>query len=36
MIGQHDIRPTINKRQINIELSQETIDRCQELKQSLS
>ena len=36
MIGQHDIRPTINKRQIDIELSQETIDRCQELKQSLS
>jgi sulfotransferase len=33
MIGQHDIRPTINKRQINIELSQETIDRCQELEQ---
>lgn len=36
MIGQHDIRPTINKRQIDIELSQETIDRCQELEQSLS
>jgi len=33
MIGQHDIRPTINKRQINIELSQETINRCQELEQ---
>jgi len=33
MIGQHDIRPIINKRQINIELLQETIDRCQELEQ---
>jgi sulfotransferase len=33
MIGQHDIRPTINKRQINIELSQETIDKCQKLEQ---
>lgn len=33
MIGQHDIRPTINKRQINIELTQETINRCQELEQ---
>lgn len=33
MIGQHDIRPTINKRKINIELSQETINRCQELEQ---
>lgn len=32
LIGQHDIRPTINKRQINIELSQETIDRCQKLE----
>ena len=34
LIGLHDIRPTINKRQIDIELSQETIDRCQELEQS--
>lgn len=33
MIGQHDVRPTINKREINIELSQETINRCQELEQ---
>ena len=33
MIGQHDIRPTINERQINIELSQETIDKCQKLEQ---
>ena len=33
MIGQHDIRPTINKRKINIKLSQETINRCQELEQ---
>lgn len=33
MIGQHDIRPTINKRKINIKLSQETIDKCQKLEQ---
>lgn len=33
MIGQHDIRPTINKRQINIELSKKTINRCKELEQ---
>jgi sulfotransferase len=33
MLGQHDIRPTINKRKIDIELSQETIDKCQILKQ---
>lgn len=31
MIGQHDIRPTINKRQIDIELSQETIKKCKTL-----
>lgn len=35
MIGQHDVRPTINQRQININLSQETINRCQELEQLL-
>lgn len=35
MLGQHDIRPTINKRKINIKLSQETINRCQELEQLL-
>jgi sulfotransferase len=35
MIGQHDIRPTINQRQINIELSQETINKCQKLEQLL-
>jgi sulfotransferase len=34
MTGLHDVRPTINTRQIDIELSQETIDRCQELEQS--
>lgn len=33
MIGQHDIRPTINKRKIDIKLSQETIDKCQILEQ---
>lgn len=33
MTGLHNIRPTINTRQINIELSQETINRCQELEQ---
>lgn len=33
MIGQHDIRPTISKRKIDIKLSQETIDKCQELEQ---
>lgn len=33
MIGQHDIRPTINKRKIDIELSQETIEKCQKLEQ---
>lgn len=35
MIGQHNIRPTISQRQINIELSQETIDKCQKLEQLL-
>jgi sulfotransferase len=33
MLGQHDIRPTINKRKIDIKLSQETIDKCQILEQ---
>ena len=33
MIGQHDIRPTINKRKIDIKLSQETINKCQQLEQ---
>jgi len=28
MIGQHDIRPTISKRKIDVELLQETIDKC--------
>lgn len=36
LMGQHDIRPTISQRQINIELSQETIDKCQKLEQLLS
>ena len=31
LIGLHDIRPTINQRQINIELSQETIKKCKTL-----
>jgi hypothetical protein len=29
MIGQHDIRPTINKRKIDVKLSQEIIDKCE-------
>jgi len=33
MLGQHDIRPTINKRKINVELSQEIIKKCQILEQ---
>lgn len=32
LIGQHDIRSTINKRNIDIELSKETIRKCQELE----
>lgn len=35
LIGQHDIRPKISQRQINIELSQETINKCQKLEQLL-
>lgn len=31
MIGQHDIRPTILKRVLDVTLSQEIIDRCAEL-----
>jgi len=33
LMGLHDIRPTISKRQINVELSSEIIKRCQELEQ---
>lgn len=36
LIGQHDIRPTISKRTIDVELSQETIDRCEQIQKSLS
>jgi sulfotransferase len=31
MIGQHDIRPTINKRKIDIELSKKIIKKCNKL-----
>jgi sulfotransferase len=33
-IGQHDIRPTISKRNIDVKLSKETIKKCQELEKS--
>jgi sulfotransferase len=33
MIGQHDIRPTICKRDIKVKLSNETITKCKELDQ---
>ena len=32
MIGQHDIRPTITKRNLDITLSDEIIKRCKELE----
>jgi sulfotransferase len=35
MIGQHDVRPTISKRQLNIELTQDTIDKCNQIQKSL-
>lgn len=31
MLGQHDIRPTINKRDLDVKLSKEIIDRCESL-----
>lgn len=34
LFGQHDIRPTINKRVVNVELSQNIIKRCLELENS--
>jgi sulfotransferase len=34
LLGQHDIRPTINKRNIDIKLSQNMINKCLELENS--
>lgn len=34
-IGQHDVRPSISKRKIDVELRPDTIDKCEQIQKSL-
>lgn len=34
-LGQHDVRPTITKRNLEIKLSKETLDRCQKMNEEM-